>query len=187
MKTRSSQEGVVLIMSLLMLIIVTLLATTTMKSALSTESVSGGVRQNQLAHQAAEMALRHCEDAVFNHANGGAALPLGLAIQDFSATPSWQRGSTTWDQINTAIYAMALTDVNNNGAPYQRPPECLVEHLAATGTPEHNTVFVVTARGFGPEVANVGTDTDRRPKGSEVFLQSTLELVEVPPAPPAAN
>lgn len=182
MKNRSSQQGVVLIMSLLMLVIVSLLATTTMKSALSSESISGGVRLNQLAHQAAEMALRHCEDAVFNHANGTAALPPGLTIQNFNATPSWQGGSTTWDQINPAIYALALTDVNNSGAPYKRPPECLVEHLAATGTPEHNLVFVVTARGFGPEVTAPGNATDRRPAGSEVFLQSTLELVALPPA-----
>lgn len=187
MKNRSSQQGVVLIMSLVMLVIVSLLAITTMKSALSSESVSGGVRLTQLAHQAAEMALRHCEDAVYNTMNGGAPLPSGLAIQDFSAKPRWQGGGTTWDQINPAIYALPLADVNNNGAPYQRPPECLVEHLAAEGTPAHNTVFVVTARGFGPEVAKAGDSSDRRPKGSEIFLQSTLELVEVPPAPPAAN
>ncbi len=187
MKKHRSQQGVVLIMSLLMLVLVSLLATTTMKSALSSEAVSAGVRQNQLAHQAAEMALRHCEDAVFNHANSGAALPSGLAIQDFGITPSWQATATTWDQINLAIYVLSLNDVNNNGAPYQRPPECLVEHLAAAGTPEHNTVFVVTARGFGPEVPKAGDSTDRRPKGSEVFLQSTLQLVEIPPATPAAN
>ena len=183
MKTRSSQQGVVLIMSLVMLVIVSLLAITTMKSALSSESVSGGVRLNQLAHQAAEMALRHCEDAVFNNANNTAPLPSGLSIQEFSAKPGWQGGSTTWDQNNPAIYVLPLTDVNNNGAPYQRPPECLVEHLAADGTPARNTVFVVTARGFGPEVAKVGDSPDRRPKGSETFLQSTLELVEVPPVP----
>ncbi|MGE0329806.1 MAG: PilX N-terminal domain-containing pilus assembly protein [Ramlibacter sp.] len=187
MKKNRSQQGVVLIMSLLMLVLVSLLATTTMKSALSSEAVSAGVRQNQLAHQAAEMALRHCEDAVFNHANGIAALPSGLAVQDFSITPAWQAGATTWDQSNPAIYVLSLDEVNNNGAPYLRPPECLVEHLAAAGTPEHNTVFVVTARGFGPEVAKAGNSPDRRPKGSEVFLQSTLELVAVPPAPSGSN
>ena len=187
MKNRSSQRGVVLIMSLLMLVIVSLLAMTTMKSALSSESISGGVRHTQLAQQAAEMALRYCENAVYDHANGTASLPSGLVVQDFSATPKWQGGSTTWDEINPAIYVLPLNEVNNNGAPYKRPPECLVEHLAAPGTAEHNTVFAITARGFGPEVAKVDSSPDRRPRGSEVFLQSTLELVAVPPAPPAAS
>lgn len=175
MKGRQAQHGVVLIMSIVMLVIVSLLAAMTMKSALSSESVSGSVRLNQLAHQSAEAALRFCEDAAVKTLSG---TPVsGFSIQPQSST--LQGNSTTvWDAATSAaVYALTLANVNNNGQPFKRPPECIVERLAPAGTPEADKLIAVTARGFGPEVIAVPDDaTDRRPAGSEVFLQSTLEL-----------
>lgn len=179
MKTRQAQDGVVLIMSLVMLVIVSLLAVTTMKGALSSENISGSVRLNQLANQSAEVALRFCEDAALAIARGESPGPTAQAVTIPPAVPLWQKMATTWDVENAAVFVIPLTQVNNAGAPYKRPPECLIEHLAATGTPLHNKLFVVTARGFGPEVASATALTDKRPTGSEVFLQSTVELEEV--------
>jgi type IV pilus assembly protein PilX len=178
MRKRTSQTGVVLIMSMLMLVLVSLLATTTMKSALSSEAVSAGVRQNQLAHQAAEAALQFCEAAALAIARGETP---GPAAQAYANPPLWRNMATTWDQSNAAVYVLDLALVNSSGEPYKRPPECLIEHLAADGSAQHNRQFAVTARGFGPEVASVPNgSTDRRPAGSEVFLQSTIELQEQP-------
>jgi len=179
MNTSRKQRGVVLIMSLVMLVIVSLLAATTMKSALSSESISASVRLSQLAHQSAEAALRFCEAAALEIANGKSPGPVA---QDLSSPPLWQNMASTWDTNNNAVYVVDLALVNNSGAPYKRPPECLIEHLAATGSAQHNRLFSVTARGFGPEVAKVPSGAaDRRPAGSEVFLQSTIELEEKAP------
>lgn len=175
MKVKQAQHGVVLIMSLVMLVIISLLASMTMKSALSTESISGSVRLNQLAHQSAEAALRFCEDAAIKTLNGIAV--TGFSIQPQSS--SLQGNSTTvWDAASGAVaYTLTLDSVNNNNQPYKRPPECIAEQLAPAGSPKADMLIAITARGFGPEVVAVPDGaTDRRPAGSEVFLQSTLEL-----------
>ena len=175
MKSRKSQGGVVLIMSLVMLVIISLLASMTMKSALSSESISGSVRPNQLAHQSAEAALRFCEEAVIKTLNGTEV--TGFSIQPQSSS---LKGNSValWDDASSAeVYTLALGSVNNNSQPYKRPPECIVEQLAPTGSPKADMLIAITARGFGPEVAAVPSEaTNRRPGGSEVFLQSTLEL-----------
>ncbi len=175
MKAKQAQAGVVLIMSMVMLVIVSLLVATAMKSALSSESISGSVRLNQLAHQSAEAALRFCEDAAIKTLSG---TPVsGFSIQAQSS--SLQGNSTTiWDDTSsTAVYALALSSVNNNGQPYKRPPECIAEQLAPAGSAKADMLIAITARGFGPEVAPLQSGaTNRRPAGSEVFLQSTLEL-----------
>lgn len=169
------QHGIVLIMSLVMLVIVALLATATMKNALSSESVSGNVRLQQLAHQSAEIALRFCEDAVIKAIAGSA--PSGFSIQAYSTSPLGS-STTFWDSANSdGLYVLSLDIVNADGKPYKRSPECVAERLAPAGSPRVDELIVVTARGFGPEVASLDADAgDRRPKGSEVFLQSTLEL-----------
>ena len=175
MKSKKSQGGVVLIMSLVMLVIISLLASMTMKSALSSESISGSVRLNQLAHQSAEAALRFCEEAVIKTLNGTEV--TGFSIQPQSSSLKGN-SATIWDATSGAVaYALTLDSVNNNKQPYKRPPECVAEQLAPAGSPKADMLVAITARGFGPEVAAVPADaTHRRPAGSEVFLQSTLEL-----------
>ena len=177
MKQPQKHRGVALIMSLVMLVMVSLLATMTMKSAISSESISGNVRLTQLAHQSAEMALRYCEDMVISNATG-TPKSGGPAVQSAGSEPLWQKVKSTWDEDNTAVHVLPLNYVNNNSdAPYQRPPECLAEHLVDSGDPAYNRRFVITARGFGPEVKALESGaTDRRPKGSEVFLQSTIDM-----------
>ncbi len=175
MTSQQAQTGVVLIMSMIMLVIISLLASMTMKSALSSESVSGSVRLNQLAHQSAEAALRVCEDAAIKTLSGTSV--SGFSIQPQSST-LLGNSTAVWDDASSAaVYALALSSVNNNNQPYKRPPECIVEHLAPAGSPKADKLIAITARGFGPEVAPVQLGaTNRRPAGSEVFLQSTLEL-----------
>jgi Tfp pilus assembly protein PilX len=184
---RARHRGVVLIIALIMLVIISLLATLSMRNAVSTEKVSGTVRTTELAAQAAEIALRHCEQSVaevVTVASGGTATfstSFTLSkILPVSSTPQWQ-STTIWDSTSTATYVLPLTLVNQSGltATYKRPPECMVEPLPLmlTGTTVASTTasFVVTARGFGPEVA--AADVNRaRPVGTEVWLQSHIEL-----------
>jgi type IV pilus assembly protein PilX len=169
------QRGVVLIIALVMLVVVSLLATFSIRNALSTEGVSGNVRTTQLASQSAEVALRVCEDAVVNFVKSATALPSGLTLQS-PTVPPLGVNTGNWDGARIGVFTIPSASVNQASATFARMPECIAEQVAvvnATGTAlTTTTTYLITARGFGPEVAN-GTG---RPEGSEVWLQSTLEV-----------
>lgn len=181
----NQQSGVVLIVALILLVIISLLAINSMRGAGSAESIAGNVRTTELATQAAEIALRHCESSAIqlarNTANTDATyyatnFPIGSIAPVNSA--QWQ-STTTWDSstANTATYVLpASTFVVGGTSTYKRPPECMVELLSG-GMPTGGgsvtpSAFVVTARGFGPDVSSGAG----RPQGSEIWLQSTIEI-----------
>jgi type IV pilus assembly protein PilX len=201
---RDEQQGVVLVMALIMLVVISLLATLSMRNATSTESISGNVRTTELATQAAEIALRYCEEAVAQSIGWPGTLNPLPFIPAFSSTPLWsaKNGSgvlTNWDgAASTAVPAsptgpvLVIPDSSINqagaGVTFKRPPECMVERMqmAKTNTTvTTTTTFVITARGFGPDVAADISGVRPRPKrgsedsterGSEVWMQSTIEL-----------
>lgn len=175
----SAQRGVVLIIALVMLVVVSLLTTLSIRSATSTEKVSGNVRTTELASQAAEIALRYCEDAVVQLVFGPVTFPATPDILDYEATPRW-RDPANWDIAGTDAFIVPGTYVNQTGSPvtFNRPPECMVERMpvvTTAGAISTTSTYVITARGFGPEVS--AADAARsRPEGSEVWMQSTIEL-----------
>jgi type IV pilus assembly protein PilX len=179
-----SQHGVVLIIALILLVIISLLAVTSMRGASSAESIAGNVRTTELATQAAEIALRHCESSAIratklianpSDESAEATYPttlLNANILRATTSVKWTDTSTIsgWDSAATAAFVLPSTLVGGTTT-YKRPPECMVESL--TGTVANGTgAFVITARGFGPEVA---ADLVR-PQGTEVWLQSTIEI-----------
>ena len=182
---RRREQGVVLIIALILLVIISLLAVTSMRGAGSAESLAGNVRTTELATQAAEIALRHCEKAAIRHAKvtlGAGTDPdlLNYDVQGLDGTKilwantasQWQNLST-WDSTATSTYVLTTTTLGSGT--YKRPPECMVESLTGVTGTSTNAAFIITARGFGPEVAPA--DASRtRPQGSEVWLQSTIEI-----------
>lgn len=179
--TENSQSGIVLIIALILLVVISLLAVTSMRNASSSESLSGNVRTTELATQAAEIALRHCESSALKivKVNGGditsaeALYATTFVSGSISAANSVQWQSTvTWDS-GTGAFVLPSSLVGGT-ATYKRAPECMIEMLSG-GTPTtviSPAAFVITARGFGPEVA-AGTG---RPVGTEIWLQSTIEI-----------
>lgn len=176
-KTLRNQRGVVLIIALILLVIISLLAVSTLHNATSTESVAGNVRTTELATQAADIALRYCESSVLKVVNGD-------NTQDFKSNnilgPDpvgfWQETST-WDtQTPTKVYTIPLTvlQLNGIGDIYKRSPECMVEQLLTKSTT--SSFYLITARGFGPEVPALVSGTRIRPVGTEVWLQSQIEI-----------
>jgi type IV pilus assembly protein PilX len=161
------QRGIVLIVALVMLAIISLLAATSIGNTGSSEAVLANTRLKQLATQSAEIGLRFCEEATVQTIQGTPP-PLAPSIQAF-ATPSLWKGTPTavWDATPTAAFVIPLATVN--------PPECIVERLGPPGTSQYDKAFVITARGFGPDVAPA-SPTRAKPVGTEVFLQSTIEL-----------
>lgn len=181
------EHGVVLIVALILLVIISLLSITSLRNASSSESVAGNVRTTEMATQAAEIALRHCEASVADIVSvAGGASPsytttfTASNIQPLNDPPQW-KSLSAWDTATTAAFILPATLVNQTGmtVSYQRPPECMVEPLPVLmpgGTAASTTSsFVITARGFGPEVA--AADAARtRPQGAEVWLQSHIEF-----------
>jgi type IV pilus assembly protein PilX len=186
---RKKQSGLVLIVAIVLLAIVSVLAAFTTRNAASTEAVSGNVRLTELATQAAELALRHCEQSVarvITEAAGGTP-PSPLYPTDFTEAHILPAGSESnwespgvWDSVTPHVYVLPLAKMNQPGltVTYKRPPECMVARVPtqlASGAMSTQTLFVITARGFGPEVP--AADLVRsRPVGSEVWLQSHIEL-----------
>ena len=174
------QQGVVLIIALIMLVVISMLATMSIRGATSSEAVSGNVRTTQLATQAAEVALRVCEGTLAAVAKDATVAPAGWVGALAAASPPRFKNLTgEWD-INPApdVYVVDLTNVNSALVTFRRAPECMIEQLptvtiaSPTNRVDTTTTYVITARGFGPEVAN----TRARPEGAEVWLQSTVQL-----------
>ena len=91
-----------------------------------------------------------------------------------SGSYRWQT-LTNWDGAGSGanITTLASTDINNRaddaGKLYKRYPECMVQYLQAANIRR----VVVTARGFGPDVAAIDANRSA-PTGTEVWLQSVL-------------
>ncbi len=184
-------------MALIMLVIISLLTAVTVRNAASSEGISANARQTQLATQAAETALRYCEQGVidvlsaststyaFNVVvppNSTTVVISGTHFQTLipAATPT-SMIATNWDVANptiaNSILVLPTSSVNRAGitTTFSRPPECMIERLSRSTSSTYSKNFTITARGFGPEVA--AADSARsRPVGSEVWMQSTLEL-----------
>jgi len=179
------EQGIVLIIALIMLVVVSMLAAMSMRNSSSTESISGAVRSTNLATQAAEIALRYCEESTKAVISGTSSFPATSPTTFTAANvlppgspPAWQN-LATWDSASTAAFVLPTASVNQAGltATFSRPPECMVEPLPTlvSGAVSNTTSFVITARGFGPEVP-VADASRSRPVGAEVWLQSTIEL-----------
>ncbi|TWO69080.1 hypothetical protein FN976_20290 [Caenimonas sedimenti] len=184
--TPARQRGIVLIVAMIMLVVISLLAAMSVRNATSSEKVTGNVRFTELANQSAEIALRVCEQAVLANVQSATPLPtnadgVAMTIQGVSTPPLYTNTAVVWDASpkHAALYPVDSTDVNFSATlkTFERRPECLVERMQVTNLA--NTAvsstrsYIITARGFGPDVRSA---TPGRPSGTEVFLQSILEL-----------
>ena len=187
-----AERGIVLVIALILLVIISLLAVTSLRNAGSSESVAGNVRTTELATQAADIALRHCESSAIKitklianasdtsaqatypttlvEANVQRVTTAGVTTAGVSTADQWKSVSN-WDSTTTAVFVLPSTLVGDT-ATYKRPPECMVESLTGVTPTGPPASFVITARGFGPEVA-AGTG---RPAGTVAWLQSTIEI-----------
>lgn len=191
---QSAQQGVVLIVALIMLVIISLLATFSIRNATSTESTAGNVRTTQMASQSAEIALRYCEDQLDQIKFNAPTTTVAVANVITAAQPSialtksganltrWDTSASlaNWNAANvipTSAYIIIPTTALGGTATFQRPPECMIEAvqvLNSANVVTTTSTYLITARGFGPEVG--AADANRtRPAGSEIWLQSTVE------------
>ena len=106
--------------------------------------------------------------------NGNSLPQITPEAAPIAASYRWQT-LANWDGAGsgTNVTALVSTDINNRaddaGKLYKRYPECMVQYQQAANTRR----VVVTARGFGPDVAAID-GTRSAPTGGEVWLQSVL-------------
>ena len=91
----SRQRGVTLVISLIFLLLLTILGVTAMNTSTLQEKMSGNLRDQDLAFQAAESALRGGEDAVNLIWVSGKPTPISVPSCLFSdLTCAWDTGAT---------------------------------------------------------------------------------------------
>jgi Tfp pilus assembly protein PilX len=190
----SDQKGITLIVVMIMLVLISLASTSAIRSSGNSESIANNARTQSLAFHAAEVGLKFCEDVVLPHMEATVAyyksLPSATAttptlVSGFvlNTAPTvvpgvdppylWKAITTTWDLTSSVV--INVVDLSNINASttdiynaYKRSPECLAEY----SIPGNFSRAVITARGFGPEVAS----GRGKPIGTEVWLQSTLQV-----------
>jgi len=172
---KSRQGGVVLIICLVLLAVISLTAAVSVSGAANSEAVANNTRKQTIAQQSAEAALLHCERLVekyvVNSATGKAPAAAPATVNgkyNWEDLKNWD-GSASAGKITIVPFAdSASSAVRKN---IKRSPECMAQYFGQNQT---NT-FIVTARGFGPEVS--APDTGRKaPVGTEIWLQSVVKL-----------
>lgn len=157
---RQPARGVSLIIAMLMLVIIGIMSVSIMRSVTSTDQVSTGNRVQTQASQAAQLALRFCEDQLDNQTR---------VITNPAQTPAaWTiKANWTTGGANMA-YTLRPRDVQGGSANFPAvPPQCLTEVSAFDPT-----VYTVTARGFSADY--VHDSSYATTNGSVVWLQSTV-------------
>jgi type IV pilus assembly protein PilX len=170
------QAGVVLIIALIMLVVLSMVAVAAVKSTLSTEVSTNNSRTYSLAMQAAEAALRHCETLAQNSMKSPVVVPNQVpeAAPASGVAYFWEDVANNWDATGFTTHngvVSSSTDINDSSTQglYKRFPECMIQYVQSGNTQK----FIVTARGFGPDVPALAGTTPAKPIGTEVWLQST--------------
>ncbi|MFZ6674977.1 pilus assembly PilX family protein [Undibacterium sp. Xuan67W] len=153
-----SQRGFVLATSMIFLLIMTILAITAIRRSTLDEKVAGNLREQNLAFQAAERALRYCQNDL-ETVGTIAVRKLGVTDMptEWSTKANWQAGG-----FATTLPAGTVANVITQ-------PQCMIEEWLMRPTPgvpkgsgREGDVYLITARGVGAT------------SGAVVWLQSTI-------------
>lgn len=146
-----------------LLLVVGLVSTQALRSAKSAAHVVDNSRAHAEAREAAQRALRWCEDALPAVAVAAVGPPDGPAGQGLWAQASW------WN--DPAVVHVLTPDRMPPGRTASRPPECMAE----SGGVRPSGAYTVTARGFSDDsVFDPATGLQLR--GARVWVQSIVRL-----------
>jgi type IV pilus assembly protein PilX len=149
MKTRNTQGGITLIVTLIFLVILAIFGVTAMRSNSLQERMAGNTRNRDLALQAAEHALRDAESTLTTWRTStfpASGCTDGLCARDDNRDANYWRNPDNWSSYRTPA------DTVNQVA---EQPRYIIEKLPETseGTPaasyEH---YRITARGVGGDI-----------------------------------
>ena len=155
-------------MSLVFLIILSLVIVYGVRGTMIGEQVAKNLQSSETATQAAETALRYCENELLN---SGFALTLPA-----SDPPHWKTAAN-WqnDEKSLAIPAEQLAATGMRSLP--AAPRCMVERLDLPPGPAWDPqvpvpeAYLITAVGYS---ADYEASSNKGISGSEMWLQSIL-------------
>jgi len=166
-RRRRLQSGLILPMMLLCLLVMLLIGSGALRAALFEEKMAANAGNLQAAFQAAEHALRFCENRLQLSPIVIPLLEPGPAAADDNGKPYWEIA----DSWRNGEVSVAVPHTAGEGLPPAAPARCLVERLQFDADlqyrqhlPPPRPAFRITARGVGTSNASV------------VMLQSYLLL-----------
>lgn len=183
-----------MLITLIMLAVMGVAAAMAIKLSINTDYVAANMRSRQIAFQAAEVALRHCERLITASPQ---TTPVIVNYNGRYANSEWLDNSQ-W----TSAFAQT-PDLDKVGLrallrdPIQHP-KCIIRHFTldewrqvvpptpftvtaeSRGFDSDRFVFYrITARGFSPDYAPPQVASDvRATKGAEVRLQSLIRAIQ---------
>jgi type IV pilus assembly protein PilX len=167
LRQRRRQSGLVLPMLLLCLLVMLLLGSSALRAALLEEKMAANAGNLQLAFQAAEHALRFCENQLQLSPIVIPLLEQGPVAVGDSRKPYWEIA----DSWRNGEVSVAVPRTAGEGLQPAAPARCLVEQLQFDADLQYRQhlqpsrpAFRITARGTGASSASV------------VLLQSYLLL-----------
>jgi len=182
------ERGVVLVITLILIVILTLLGTVALRNATQTERSINGVRTSQVAQEAAETALRFCEQiALFSEegkpyeeygTTGLTGKVITTTITSEQDTNAAWRTAANWVSTNVIVvpdhyykkYKSSALDTDATALTVA--PRCMIQKVQSLNTPPL-TGYLITARGFANN-AKLEEDTGKVTFGAEAWMQSVL-------------
>jgi Tfp pilus assembly protein PilX len=174
-------RGVVLVVTLILLVVIGISSTVAIRSAMVGDQVTNNMRTQNLALQAAELALRYCEDQVLGVTGAVSVKAAGNTggdnPTDWATLSRWDGTTPQAVSVPTSLLT-ATASTSTTSISYTRAPQCMVEELRFPqqrgAIPER--AFLVTARGFSPDYRRDAGGNAAA--GSEVWLQSTVRSTQ---------
>ena len=187
------QQGIVMLMTLILLTVMAVSTAVAVRLSLTTDMVGANLRARTLAFQAAEAALRYCEEKVINEFS---TLPM---LVNYQKDEEWADDSAWAGPAKLEVPREKLGLPDN----IKKNPQCLFRYLTIDdwrkiAPPEPGTVtaesrgfdadrflfFRITVRGFSPgyqeyaaRKGNQSLTDYQSAKGAEVRLQSMVRAI----------
>lgn len=160
----SNQRGLVLPLVLIFLVVMMLLGTAAIRNVTLEEKMAGNLRNRDLAFQAAEQALRFCENGIQS-----LAVPIPLNVQGPIGGKDYWEVPANWDNSAISVEVpRSKSEDDVNSAKLAKLPRCLVELIetplilsgvdtagALEEAGNKKTQYRITAQGVGLDANTV--------------------------------
>ncbi|MDA7415203.1 PilX N-terminal domain-containing pilus assembly protein [Xenophilus arseniciresistens] len=176
-------RGVVLVITLILIVILSLLGTFAIRNATQSERSINGIRSAEVAREAAETALRFCEQVAISDNDGKDYTGFGatgmrdkiitaptIASESDSAA-AW-RTTASWTANGITVPNDYFKNSASGTASLTNAPLCLIQKIKTTSKPEL-TGYLITARGFANN-AKFTSNAQQSTQGAESWMQSVL-------------
>jgi type IV pilus assembly protein PilX len=169
------QSGSVLFISLIVLLVLTLIGITGMRTSIMEEKMAGNMRDNELAFQAAEAALRDAEKYIKDNVISTTAFDADGSdgLYNRSDDRIWE--NITWTDTDSLKYT-GFDSATTTGVNVTSAPRYVIQHLASVGSAVDKLNQGNYGQGTGAGEVQTFTITARGTGGSDdsvVYLQST--------------